>query len=56
MEDAIDDDEEYEIMLRRPFQAKFMGQLNYMQNEKNKKNKRKMREHKNINPRKMEKF
>ena len=29
-----------------------MGQLNYMQNEKNKKNKRKLREQKNMNPKK----
>ena len=29
-----------------------MGQLNYMQNEKNKKNKRKLREQKSMNPKK----
>ena len=43
-------------MIRRPFQPKFMRELNYMQNQKNKKNLKKLRSQQNISPRKMEKF
>lgn len=42
--------------IRRPFQTKFMKELNFMQHEKNKKNKRKLKEHQSMCPQKIEKL
>jgi hypothetical protein len=56
MDEDIDEEEQLEVGLRRPFQPKFMKELNHLQHDRNKKQKRKLREQQYINPQKKEKL